>query len=59
MSMSSSVFTPLMVIFNAVPCKPSLSARRTDTQKILQAVSLKTSDVVLAQEELVKFSFVT
>ena len=57
--MSSSVFIPLTVSFNAVPCKPSLAARLSDTQELLQAVSHKTNAVVLVPEELVSFSSVT
>ena len=57
--MSSSVFIPLMVSFNAVPYKPSLAARLSDTQELLQAVSHKTNAVVLVPEELVSFSSVT
>ena len=48
--MSSSVFIPLMVSFSAVPCKPSLAARLSDTQELLQAVSHKTNAVVPVPE---------
>ena len=58
-SISSSVFIPLTVSFNAVTCKPSQSARLSDTQELLQAVSHKTNAVVLVPEELVSFSSVT
>ena len=58
-SMSSSVFLPLTVSFNAVPCKPSLAATISDTQDVEQVVSHKTNAVVLLPEELVRFSSVT
>ena len=54
--MSSSVFIPLTVSFNAIPCKPSIAARLSDTQELPQAVSHKTNAVVLLPEKLVKFS---
>ena len=60
--MSSSVFIPLVVSFNAVlKCgfNPSLFERLSATQELLQALSHKTNVVVLVPEELVSFSSVT
>ena len=36
--------------FNALPCRPSLAARLSDTQELLQAVSHKTNAIVLVPE---------
>ena len=58
-SMSFSVFIPLTVSFKAEPCKPSLSARLSDTQELLQAVSHKAKALVLAPKDLVSFNSVT
>ena len=57
--MSSSIFILLTVSFKAVPCKPSLFARLSDTQELLQVVSHKTNAVFIAPEELVSFNFLT
>ena len=58
-STTISVSIPLNVIFNAVPCKPSLFARFLDNQEFLQAVSHKTKAVVSLPEELVICKSVT
>ena len=54
-----TVFMHLTVSFNAVPCEPSLAARLSDTQELLQAVSHKTNAVVLVREELLSLSSFT
>ena len=56
--MISSVFIPLTVSFNVVPCRPSLAARLSDTQEALQALPHITNAVVLVPEELLGFSSV-